>query len=282
MSLEIPKLKGKELTKFLTEKLDELADNLCQDPEQLLEFVKKWNNGFHSYSMCNTLLAIVQRPDFTLLSGYNDWKRRGRQVKKSERAIRILAPMVKKIKDENEDETLIIRGFRPVSVFDVSQTEGEELEEVGCPDLVSGNFEFETIVKACPVPILIRHLGLTNGQTDGNTIKITPKKNEAAMVNSALHEWSHVALGHCESSGTLFESEDRSAKEIEAESANFIISSVLGLENNKSRLYIGNWGGNKEELQGRGKKIISVAESIIKDINTVKGDSDDWWDRQAD
>ena len=74
------------------------------------------------------------------------------------------------------------------------------------------------------------------------------------MCVTALHEWAHIALGHCESSSTLFESEDKSVKEIEAESVCFIISSVLGIENDKSRLYIGNWGGKKEELQGRGKR----------------------------
>ncbi|MBZ2165212.1 ArdC-like ssDNA-binding domain-containing protein [Methanobacterium spitsbergense] len=269
--IEIPrKLKGQELTKFLTEKLDELADEICQSEEQLWEFIKKWTRGFHSYSFNNTILAWIQRPDFTLLAGYKAWQGRERQVKKGERAIRILAPMVKKIKEDNGDETCIIRGFHPVSVFDIAQTEGDEIEELGCPELVSGNFDFETIVKASPVPVLIRYLGVSNGQTDGNTIKIAPKKNQAAMVATAIHEWAHVALGHCESSGTLFEIEDKSAKEIEAETVSFIVSSVLGLENNKSRLYIGNWGGNKKELQGRGKKIIAVAESIIKAINALE------------
>ena len=82
MVLEIPKLKGKELTAFLVEKLDELADDICQDPEQLLEFVKRWNGGFHNYSFNNTILAFLQRPDFTLLAGYKSWKGRGRQVKR--------------------------------------------------------------------------------------------------------------------------------------------------------------------------------------------------------
>jgi hypothetical protein len=269
--IEIPrKLKGQELTKFLTEKLDELADNLCQDPEQLLVFIKKWNNGFHSYSMSNIILAIIQRPDFTLLAGYKSWQGRGRQVKKGERAIRILAPLVKKIKEDNGDETCIIRGFRSVSVFDIAQTEGDEIEELGCPELVSGNFDFVTIVKASPVPVLIRYLGISNGNTDGNRINIAPKKNEAAMVATLIHEIAHVMLGHCKDSGTLYETEDKSTKEIEAESVSFIVSSVLGIENNKSRLYIGNWGGNKEELQGRGKKIIATAESIIKAINVVE------------
>jgi len=272
--LKIPKLKGQALTNFLVDKLDELADNICQDQEQLMEFVKKWHNGFHSYSFNNTILAWIQRPDFTLLAGYKSWIGRGRQVKAGQKSIRILAPMVKKIKEDNGDESMIIRGFRTVSVFDVSQTEkitedDEDEIDVGCSDLVSGNFDFETIVKASPVPVLIRYLGISNGSTDGNTIKIAPKKNEAAMVATLTHEISHVMLGHCENSGTLYETEDKSIKEIEAETVSFIVSSYLGLENNKSRLYIGNWGGNKEELKGRGKKIIAVSESIIKRIEAI-------------
>jgi hypothetical protein len=54
-------MKGKNLTNYLTEKLDELADSICQDPEQLLEFVKKWNSGFNNYSFNNTILPWIQR-----------------------------------------------------------------------------------------------------------------------------------------------------------------------------------------------------------------------------
>lgn len=270
--LEIPKeLKGKELTAYLVEKLDELADDICQDEKQLLDFVKRWNNGFHTYSLNNTLLIWIQRPESTLVAGYKSWQKKNRQVLKNSRAIRILAPMVKKIKEDNGDETMIIRGFRPVSVFDISQTEGDKIEEVGCPDLVSGNFDFETIVKACPVPVHIKDLGLSNGNTDGNTINITPKKNKASQISTCIHEWAHIALGHCECSGTLFETEDKSVKEIEAETCNFLVCEFLGLENNKSRLYIGNWGANKEELKNRGKTIIATAEALIKKI----GDFDD-------
>lgn len=265
--MDIPKeLKGKELTAFLVSKLDELADSICQDPDELLNFVEHWNNGFHSYSINNTMLAWMQKPDFTLLAGYKAWEKRGRQVIRGERSIKILAPMTRKIKTEDDVETLIIRGFRPASVFDISQTEGDQVD-VGCSDLISGNLDFESIVKACPVPVHIKDLGLSNGNTNGKEINITPKENTAAMIATLIHEWAHVALGHCEEQGILFESDSRSAKEIEAETTSYIVTSCLDLENNKSRLYVASWGANKGELQSRGKKIISVAETIIREIS---------------
>jgi len=265
--MEISKdLKGKELTAFLVSKLDELADSICQDPDELLHFVEQWNNGFHSYSINNTILAWMQCPEFTLLAGYKAWEKRGRQVRKGERAIRILAPMTRKIKSEDDEETVIIRGFRPVSVFDLSQTEGEPID-VGCSDLISGEVDFQSVVKACPVPVHMKDLGLSNGNTNGKEINITPKDNESAICGTLIHEWAHVSLGHCEEPGILFESDKKSAKEIEAETTSYIVTTCLGLKNDKSRLYIGNWGANKEELQHRGKKIISVAESIIREIS---------------
>lgn len=258
--------RGKDLTRFLREKLDELADSICQDPEQLSEFVERWTNGFYHYSINNTILAWMQRPDFTLLAGYKAWQKHGRQVIKGERAIRILVPLTKKIKNYDE-ESIIIRGFRPVSVFDISQTEGKPVD-VGCSNLISGDVDFELIVKAYPIPVHIKDLGLSNGNTNGKEINITPKENTSAMCATLIHEWSHVALGHCEDSALLFETDQKSAREIEAETVAFIVTTCLGLENNKSRLYIGNWGAEKEELKGRGKKIISVAEKIIRDINS--------------
>ncbi len=276
--MDIPKeLKGKELGDWMYEKLNVLCDNICQDPEELATFVNRWTRGFHNYSMKNTFLIIVQKPEALenpLVAGYKHWNSLGRQVKKGERSIRILAPAKKRIEEKNGDETFIVKGFFPVSVFHISQTskieesEQDLLDTIGCPDLISGDVDFETIVKACPYPIKIQdNLGFSNGNTDGKNINLANKSNKASLASTAIHEWAHIALGHCKDDGILFETEERSAREIEAETASYIVTTCLGIENNKSRLYIGNWGGNKEELQHRGKKIISVAESIIREIS---------------
>jgi antirestriction protein ArdC len=275
MKLEIPKeLRGKELGKYLSGKLDEIADSICQCPDEIEKFVKRWNGGFHTYSINNTILIWLQKPETIenpLICGYKAWQGKGRQVNKGERSIRILAPMTKKIEEDNGDITYIVTGYFPVSVFHISQTskidgQPDLTEDLGCPDLISGYMDFERIAKACPVPVNIKDLGLSNGNTNGNTINITPKKNKAAMCATLIHEWAHVALGHCEDTGILFETEDRSAKEVAAETVSFIVCSAIGIQNNKSRLYIGSWDGNKEELKNSGKHFISVAESIIRKL----------------
>lgn len=273
-------LKGKALGDWMYEQLNVLCDSICQDPEELEKFVNGWKRGFHNYSLKNTILIILQKPEALenpLVAGYKHWNSLGRQIKKGERSIRILAPAKKRILEENGDETFIIKGFFPVSIFHFSQTttlddelEDDLLDTIGCPDLISGDVDFEAIVKACPYPIKIKdNLGFSNGNTDGKTINIVNKSNKAALASTALHEWAHIELGHCKDKGILFETEERSAKEISAETVNFICCSALGISNQKSRLYIGNWGGNREELKSQGTKIISVSESIIRAIASV-------------
>lgn len=165
MKLEILKeLKGKELGKYLSGKLDEIADNICQDPEEIISFIKRWSGGFHTYSINNTILIWLQKPEAIenpLIAGYKAWQGKGRQVNKGERSIRILAPMSKKIEEDNGDVTYIVTGYFPVSVFHISQTskiygQPDLTEDLGCPDLISGYMDFERIAKACPVPVNIK------------------------------------------------------------------------------------------------------------------------------
>ena len=89
---------------------------------------------FHHYSFNNTLLIMMQRPDATRVAGFNAWRKLDRFVRKGEKGIWILAPMVYKTSTgedgDADDTTKVIRGFKPVPVFDVSQTDGQELPEV--------------------------------------------------------------------------------------------------------------------------------------------------------
>src|SRR4051812_38263869 len=88
---------------------------------------------FHDYSLNNTLLIAMQRPESSRIAGYKAWQSLGRQVRKGERGIRILAPMVGKVDVETENGTekrSRVFGFKCVSVFDVAQTDGDALPEL--------------------------------------------------------------------------------------------------------------------------------------------------------
>lgn len=276
--MEIPKeLKGKELGAWMYERLDELADRICTDPVKLQKFVKRWNGGFHSYSLNNTLLIWVQKPEAIespYICGYKRWKSLGWQVNKGEKSIRILAPYKKRIEDENGDESFIIKGFFPVSVFHVSQaskideckSEQELLDSIGCPDLISGDVDFNTIVKACPFPVHISEtMGFSNGNTDGKKITIAKRNNESSMVHTLCHEWSHALMHFKPETKSL----ERSIKEYDAEVCAYIVTSCLGFQNSKSSLYIGNWKGNSDIIRSRGITILKTAENIIRAISSL-------------
>jgi len=261
------KLKGKELSEFLVEKLDELAGNICQDPDELERFVKQWNNGFNSYSLNNTLLIWVQKPEAIktpFICGYKGWLKKSRCVNRGEKAIRILAPYKKRIEDDHGEEAFIIKGFFPVSVYHVSQTSGEDLKDPGCPDLISGDVDLNTIVKACPFPVRISdEMGFSNGRTDGKIITIAKRNNESAMVHTLCHEWGHAIMHFKPESKSL----ERSIKECDAEISAHIVTSCLGLKNDKSPLYVGNWmKGNSDRIRSRARIILTTSEKIIRTI----------------
>ncbi len=260
----------------LKARLDELANSIVTDPERLKEFTRQWSNGFHGYSMNNYLLASMQRPDFTLLAGFNTWKKKERYVKKGETAIWVLAPMTSKKQvvngnggEENElEETVEVIYFRPVPVFDVSQTEGKPVE-IGCPSLVmSAEVDFEVLAKLAPVPVRVQPATFANGYTDGTQIVVTEKVNKTAMVATLLHEWAHVELNHV---GIVAHTAviPRDIEELEAEAVSYIVCSFLGVENKKSALYLGNWSATKDKLNNQGSRILKTAEKIIRKIATT-------------
>jgi len=209
------------------------------------------------------ILAFLQYSKVSMMAGFKKWQSLGRTVIKGEKAIKVLAPLTRKIKDkENDEETFIITGWRYVCVFDVLQTDGDELE-FGHSDKVSGDVNFDTIKAISPLPVVVEYAGTSNGNITQDRILIAPKDNQAAQVATLIHEISHYKLGHLDSEL------DKETKEIEAETVSFIVTSYLGLDNQKSKYYIGSWNGSGAELKGRGKNIIAVAETIIRDINAL-------------
>ena len=211
---------------------------------------------FHSYSLGNVLLIAAQSPSATRIAGFHAWRRLGRVVRRGEKAIWILAPITqKKAHDDDEDPQPEIRGFKFVPVFDVSQTEGDDLPSV-CHRLHGGDAHrhFDELVAVA------RSLGFTveEVQLDGSTnglcshtarrIQIERRNAPAQKVKTLAHELAHAILH-----GSV---QSRPLAELEAESTAYVVCSTLGVDSAEYSFgYVAVWAG------GGDRAIAAIKES---------------------
>lgn len=234
---------------------------------------------FHSYSFGNALLIALQNPDATRVAGYRKWQDLGRQVRKGERGMSILAPIVRTAKDENgikENDRKYIVGFTTASVFDVNQTDGEPLPEIA-PLLTGmaaeGQFQSLTDV-ASSFGFTVDKENLTEGMNGycspaEKRIVIESRNDEVQQVKTLAHELGHALLH--EEGNEL----PRAQKEIEAESVAYIVSQSLGLDSGEYSFgYLTSWGrGDPEavekQLKDSGQRIQKAAHRIIDTVERV-------------
>ena len=214
---------------------------------------------FYRYSPSNAMLIMMQNPYATRVAGYKKWLELGRQVMAKESALRILAPMTYKRDDGLEGEkTSEIRGFKMVPVFDISQTEGPDL-----PDIVSkleglapeGVFEKLTVFAETIGFRVERPESLDSG-ANGDTshvsglIRVVSSNSEAQQAKTLAHEIGHALLHDPESATT--KDLTRGLKELEAESAAYVICTALGMDTSDYSFgYVAGWaGGGPEAIAG--------------------------------
>lgn len=261
-------LRGSELTNWLVNKRDELLSSIITNQEEVEKFLRLWDSNLqlHQYSINNIILAYFQYPKVSMLAGFKKWISLNRTVRKGSKAIKVLAPLKRKVKVPKEDkedaeDEYYLYGFRYVNVFDVSMTEGENLD-FGHTDKIKGRtLSFKVIKKISPLPVVVEYMGTANGSVNSKRIQIAPKDNEASMMASFCHELGHYYLGHLE--GDM----DRETKEVEAETVSHIVTTYLGLDNNKSKYYLAAWNGKNKN--GRANKVVAVAERIIRDLQKL-------------
>ncbi len=260
---------------------------------------------FHKYSLNNVMLIHSQRPDATLVAGFNKWKNSfGRHVKKGEKGIQILAPTPYKIKvekekldpdtklpmiDENgdpvtEEKEVSIPMFKVVSVFDVSQTEGKPLPQLAYS--LSGAVEhyeefMEALKRTSTVPIKVEH---TDKNVDGffdltnQSITIQAGMSEIQTVCAVIHEIAHSRLHNydhmtevADDGETLLApaEKDRHTEEVEAESISYAVCQYFGIETSENSFgYIASWSQGKElkELRASLETINRTSSDLISGI----------------
>ena len=295
------------------ERLKEITDSIEAGIKELFESDKyksylQTMSRFHKYSLNNTMLISMQKPDATLVAGFNKWRDGfSRYVKKGEKGIKIIAPTPYKIKEEREkldpqtkapildasgkvqteEVEIQIPMFRVVSVFDVSQTEGEPLPTLASN--LTGNVEqfevfMEAVKRTAPVPIEIKPM---SEDTDGyyhiedKRIAIREGMSEVQTISAAIHEVAHALLHNREMEKELqaqqcenkkpMKPKDRNTEEVEAESISFAVCSYYGIQTAENSLgYIATWSKGKElaELRASLETINKTSSVLISGIDT--------------
>ena len=295
-----------------TQLLDRLTDGVSR-----LTTSERWRewlavqSRFHHYSFANTVLILSQRPDATQVAGFGGWRRLDRFVRRGERGIRILAPMVSRVPatgpaaaglggtqrvptqavgpGQHDPEPVgtepagsgraaspVLHGFRPVTVFDVAQTDGRPLPEV-CRRLdgEGGPGHLEGLVEVA------RTLGFSvsvgtdlpegvNGDCSHRhrRIRLLATNTGAQRVKTLAHELAHAIL-HAEAP-------DRALAELEAESVAFVVCAAAGLATGAYSFgYVATWAGGGDEavaaIRASGVRIQQAADRILAGLGPEEG-----------
>ena len=228
---------------------------------------------FHDYSFYNCMMILSQSPTATRVAGYQTWKRLGRQVNKGETGIRILAPVkfTKQVERKTgETETVSGLAFRTVCVFDIAQTDGDDLP--GLVEDMKGESQQEMLTMLIRVAtdlglnVVAKFTGAKGGWiTRNGEIALSDTTSPNQQAKTLLHEIGHKLLGHFER-----EALDSHIREIEAESLAYIVASRMGFDTESYSFgYVANWGQNKEgvqQLMRESGPAIIQAEKVLVDL----------------
>ena len=288
------------------EKLKEITDRLEQGITELFESERyreylRVMSKFHNYSINNTLLIAMQKPDASLVAGFSAWKNNfERNVMKGQKGIKIIAPSPYKIKQEmqkidphtqkpiigkdgkpvTEEKEITIPAYKVVSVFDVSQTEGKELPDIAVDEL-TGDVDrykdfFAALEKTSPVPIAFENIeGGSHGyyHLEDKRIAINEGMSELQTLKTAIHEIAHAKLHDIDLNAPKDEQQphiDRRTREVEAESVAYTVCQHYGLDTSDYSFgYVAGWSSGRElsELKSSLETIRSAAAEIINSID---------------
>ena len=294
--------KNREQLKEITDRIEAGIRDIFEsgDMEKYRNYLRTMSR-FHNYSLNNQALIHLQRPDATLVAGYNRWRDKfSRHVLRGEKGITIIAPTPykKKIEQEKldpdtklpildadgkivtEEKEIEIPMFRPVKVFDYAQTDGKPLpERVASPVAnLTGSVEnyeafMEALRRSSPVPVEFKSL---SAEMDGyfspksQSITLREGMSEVQTVSAAVHEIAHAKLHNY----ALQQPEERRHKsrnteEVEAESISFMVCAYFGIETGANSFgYVATWSKNAElpEFRASLDTISKTANGIITDV----------------
>lgn len=293
------------------ERLQEITAGIEQGIKEMFEsdrYMKylRTMSRFHHYSVNNQVLIHMQMPGATRVAGFNKWKNEfERHVKKGERGIKIIAPTPFKKKIEEmkldpdtrlpvldregktvmEEKEVEIPTFRPVTVFDVSQTEGKSLPQLAADlhgDVKHYEIFMEALRRSSPVPMGFENMQGMDGyfSPEQQRVAICEGMSEVQTVCAAVHEITHAKLHNYEKARLEAargnetreppKPKDSATEEVEAESVSYAVCQYYGIDTGANSFgYIASWSSGKElpELRASLETISKTASSLITDID---------------
>ena len=248
---------------------------------------------FHHYSFGNALLILFQCPSASNVAGYNTWKQLGRQVKKGEKGIMILAPCNFRASLEREKidpltgQTLLGPDGNPLTervkiapnrfkiahVFDLSQTEGRELPQIGVSELTGDVADYigiyDRLTAISPLPVVQEDFQRSTSFTE-NRVVVKPGMSQVQTIKTLVHEIAHAKLHRPDDILAIPTPGEKRQKEVEAESIAYVVCQHFGIDTSDYSLaYVAGWSRGKElaELKASLNVIHATAGEIIDAIS---------------
>ena len=258
-----------QLKTLTTDALDRLATLLDEGHSERLTALLKTMCRFHRYSFHNVCLITAQCPTATRVAGFQTWRTMGRFVRRGEKGIAILAPIVGRRKaGADDDDSKTVRGFRAAYVFDIAATDGEPLPEAaeasGDPGSATAALR-AAIVASGIVVESSDDLDGARGTSAGGRIQILNGLSPAEELVVLAHEWAHELLHRADDRPA-----SRDTRELEAEAVAFVVGDAVGLEvSQASKDYLHLYHGDREALTQSLDRIQRAAAVILTAVSTA-------------
>ena len=256
-----PRYTAAELTKRIHGFIAQLAEEtdaarLSDEFQRYLDFSSK----FHKYSWRNQMLIWIHNPDASYVAGYKKWPQLGRHVRKGEKGIPILAPIIYKSQNgDSEEETRLT--FKVVYVFDVSQTEGDPLTE---PEWKSPEKRPElhqrliAFAESRGIKVTVESLnGSTQGYSAGGYIALDVEAGTSTLIHEIAHELLHQSEAR----------PDRKTSELQAEAVAYTVGRHFGLESGSCPNYLVVWNATASTLNENLEIIAGCAAGMINALD---------------
>jgi antirestriction protein ArdC len=263
------KTTGTELmgeVKNIVKKLAEETDAVKRSAE-----FKRWISFcgiFHKYSFNNAMLIMLQYPEASLVAGFHAWKKRGRYVKKGEKAIKILAPRWYKtgILDPLTGEEIEQIYFGTASVFDISQTEGKEIPQLKYSldgdSLIDQYLSMVELFKKENITLEFEPLNGAQGVSCGGRVVIDSSLDLNGQLNVMFHEYAHEKLHQAKSNRP----DARKVREYQAEITAAIVLDHFGMDTTANATYLASWQATENDIKDAFNAAFPVAAQIIKHL----------------